>query len=327
LANMSHELRTPLNAIRGMTSLALQGDLPPSLRVRLNIIDAASKSLLHIVSEILDFSKTEAGQLQIQREDFQLQDTLASVLSMVESKARDKGLVLHFPKVLDVPGALIGDPQRLGQVLFNLLTNAIKFTPKGEITLGVERVSASKTAVVLRFQIRDTGIGMSKEQMSILFSPFTQADTSRTRNYGGTGLGLSLCKRLINMMGGEVGVESEPSLGSVFHFTAQFGRHASGRNAVSKVHNEKQAVLPVACKMVSDPVVLRASLDALAAFLQTRRPKPCRTALETVAALDWPGPLQENTVELDRLITKYKFKEALAVVEDMQGKLQTILSG
>ncbi len=223
LANMSHEIRTPMNAIIGMAHLALKTDLTAKQYDYLKKVDSSAKSLLGIINDILDFSKIEAGKLDMESVDFQLEDTLDNISTLVGIKTQEKGLELLFKTDPSVPTALVGDPLRLGQILINLSNNAVKFTDAGEIVVSTELVKKDKEQVTLKFSVQDTGVGMTAAQASKLFQPFMQADSSTTRKYGGTGLGLTISKRLAEMMGGEIWVESEQDRGSTFSFTANFG--------------------------------------------------------------------------------------------------------
>ncbi|MGD9225197.1 MAG: response regulator [Desulfobacterales bacterium] len=223
LANMSHEIRTPMNAIIGMAHLALKTDLTAKQYDYLKKVDISAKSLLGIINDILDFSKIEAGKLDMESADFQLEDTLDNISTLVGIKTQEKGLELLFKIDPTVPRALVGDPLRLGQILINLSNNAVKFTDEGEIVVSTELVKKDGAQATLKFSVQDTGIGMTAEQTAKLFQPFMQADSSTTRKYGGTGLGLTISKRLAEMMGGEIWVESQPGQGSIFSFTANFG--------------------------------------------------------------------------------------------------------
>jgi PAS domain S-box-containing protein len=224
LANMSHEIRTPMNAVIGMAHLALKTDLTPKQRDYLNKIQSSANSLLGIINDILDFSKIEAGKLDMEAVEFDLSQTLDNVANVVTVKAKEKeNLEVLFYTDLRVPNSLIGDPLRLNQILVNLGNNAVKFTERGEIVLMTKIKSSSDDKITLQFSMRDTGLGMTEEQQTKLFQAFSQADTSTTRKYGGTGLGLTISKRLVNMMGGDIWVESEPGQGTTFSFTAEFG--------------------------------------------------------------------------------------------------------
>ena len=224
LANMSHEIRTPMNAVIGMAHLALKTELTPKQQDYLSKIQSAANSLLGIINDILDFSKIEAGKLDMEAVEFDLSETLDNVANMITVKAQEKAnLEVLFHLDSRVPHFLVGDPLRLNQILVNFGNNAVKFTEKGEIVLAARVKKMFDDKVTLQFSVRDTGIGMTPEQQAKLFQAFTQADTSTTRKYGGTGLGLTISERLVNLMGGEIRVKSELGQGTSFSFTADFG--------------------------------------------------------------------------------------------------------
>ncbi len=222
LANMSHEIRTPMNAVIGFSELLKKTDMTVKQRDYINKVDASAKSLLGIINDILDFSKMEAGKLELEAVDFRLDDVINNVISMNSNKAADKNFELINNIERDVPYCLIGDPLRVGQVLLNLVNNAVKFTNEGHVLVEVSLVEKADQTCRIKFAVSDTGIGLTKEQKDKLFSAFSQADTSVTRRFGGTGLGLTISKRLVEMMKGTISVESEFGVGSTFSFELEF---------------------------------------------------------------------------------------------------------
>ncbi|MRV72424.1 response regulator [Duganella sp. FT92W] len=232
LANMSHEIRTPMNAIIGMSHLALKTGLTPRQHDYIQKIQRAGQHLLGIINDILDFSKIEADKLRVEDTAFELGQVLDNVATVIADKVQAKGLELVFDVAGDVPDSLIGDPLRLGQILINYANNAVKFTDRGEVAVRVRVKSSGEGRVLLYFAVRDTGIGLTEQQIGLLFQSFQQADASTTRKYGGTGLGLVISKKLAELMGGTVGVESVHGEGSTFWFTANLGIGSEGKRAL-----------------------------------------------------------------------------------------------
>jgi PAS domain S-box-containing protein len=222
LANMSHEFRTPMNGIIGMTELVLDGPVNDEQREYLELVKSSSDSLLEMLNDILDLSKVEAGKLDLDPMEFSIAHKLDESLKPMKFRASQKHVPLTWHIGAGVPEIVVGDPLRLRQILLNLVGNAIKFTDNGSVTVNVDVEDEALSTVLLHFRVTDSGIGIPKEKQSLIFEAFTQADSSTTRKYGGTGLGLTITARLVELLGGRIWLESEPGKGSTFHFTARF---------------------------------------------------------------------------------------------------------
>ncbi|HXJ57417.1 MAG TPA: response regulator [Verrucomicrobiae bacterium] len=299
LANMSHEIRTPMNAIIGLSHLALKTPLNAKQRDYISKVHNAGTSLLAVINDILDFSKIEAGKLDLETTDFQLDEVISSVTTLTAQKAHEKGLEFLAHVAPGMPTQLQGDPLRLGQILTNFVNNAVKFTEQGEIRLAIEQLERTGQKVQLKFSVRDTGIGMTPEQSAKLFQPFTQADMSTTRKHGGTGLGLTICRRLVELMGGRIWLESEPGVGSTFFFTVWLGvgdAKGSGRVVPERLARLRVLVVddnPAAREILQEPLstvtsrvdVVASGREAIAAIQREDATVPY-----DIVFMDWRMP-------------------------------------
>ncbi|MBI9089990.1 MAG: transporter substrate-binding domain-containing protein [Desulfobacterium sp.] len=332
LAGMSHEIKTPMNAIIGLTHLTLQTELTEKQHEYISKIESSSHLLLGLLNKILDVSKLNAQKIELESVPFSIHRVIESISGLVCLGAREKGLAVNIRTIGTIPPVLVGDPLRLGQVLTNLVNNAIKFTEAGKIDIFLEPEKLESTVATLKFSIHDTGIGITSEQRKKLFKPFSQADVSTTRKYGGTGLGLTISKRLVELMEGMITVESILGKGSIFRFTARFGLpgeeisldHDLDGPMAQPPNLPKEPTPPLTstCQAGSNIKELLTSLEELGIHVKKRQPKPCRKALKQARQLWGHGETATELTRLEKLIKSYKFKESQTVLESLINQLK-----
>ncbi|CAH2032373.1 hybrid sensor histidine kinase/response regulator [Trichlorobacter ammonificans] len=323
IASVSHELRTPLNAIVGMSHLLTRSELTARQREQLETIDSAGRTLLAIINDLLDISRIEAGRFDLELIPFSLSRLLAEQTGLVKGRAEEKGVRLSSHSAADIPDRLEGDPLRLGQILMNLLSNAVKFTDQGQISVGVTLAGRQDEKLLLCFQVKDSGIGIPRDRLREIFSPFTQSDNSIARRYGGTGLGLAISSQLVKLMGGEIGVESEEGAGSLFFFTVPL----RPSDAAAAVDNSRYAAPPPTLVDLSPPVA-PASLDRdrlqpLLKKLEQQLKGQNMGAVGTFHQFreQLGGRFSGELVEMEELLERLEFSKAASILHRLAEKL------
>lgn len=333
LANVSHELRTPLNHIMGTIDILLSSSIGTDQKEFLEKARSSSTDLLAIIKNIISFSEMDKDELEIEVTDFWLEDLYQNLINSFSEPANRKGLMLKVGGIETVPLGLVGDPQRLTQILSHLVENAIKFTRSGHVTIDTKLLNQEDGRLTLQFAVRDTGIGISEEIMPALFEAFTQGDATSTRAYGGTGVGLAICKKLVTHMGGEIWAESTLGKGSNFYFTSEFAmsRTAQPKQAtVTPIESEPLAVnrkketasRSSDRKSTADSDKLLEMIMSLQLPVKKGKPRPSKAALDDMASVAWPDKFNQPLAELREMVKRYKFKDANIVLEKLIADLK-----
>jgi two-component system, sensor histidine kinase and response regulator len=327
LANMSHEIRTPLNAVVGLSYLLGESDMTLQQKKYIRKIQFSSRHLLELINDILDFSKIESGKFGLDSVEFRLSAILANLSNFMQEQCTSKGLKLIFDSDSRISDVLRGDPLRLEQVLINYTGNAVKFTEKGRITVRVRELSRDADTCVLKFEVQDTGIGITDEQKEKLFQSFQQADSSTTRKYGGTGLGLAISKQIAALMGGCVGVDSVYGKGSTFWFTAVLGIGKEKKEEMTEAETETVAA-PGGNTKEQDSMregsseELAEMLGTIEPAIKTHMPVKCRNVLQQYADVLWPDSVRLTVMQMIRSAEKYQYEKAFELAQQLKKTLQ-----
>lgn len=327
LANMSHEIRTPLNAVVGLSYLLGESDMTLQQKNYVRKIQFSSRHLLELINDILDFSKIESGKFSLDSVEFRLSVILSNLSNFMQEQCTSKGLELIFDSDSRISGVLRGDPLRLEQVLINYIGNAVKFTEKGRITVRVRELSRDADTCVLKFEVQDTGIGITDEQKKKLFQSFQQADTSTTRKYGGTGLGLAISRQIAALMGGSVGVDSVYGKGSTFWFTAVLGIGQEKEEEITDA--ETESVVEPGGNTQEQVSMREGSTEELTEMLgtiepaiKTHMPVKCRNILQQYADVLWPDSVRLTVTQMIRSAEKYQYEKAFDLAQQLKKTLQ-----